>query len=183
MRQKKFSFLQNALEVKAIILSYARFDLRHLYVCTEIDSGVAQFRWDVGSVNKKGFVYEWEIKVDIGDFRKEFQKPKKWYGTEKHAYYLSGDKSNNYIKVPNFFVFVFCKSLEKFNNEIVKIVPEKYGIGYAEKVKRGFVDPYIRFVRRPKLLHDNVSEYMKEQIFMRMSSDLCRTYEKLVEIR
>jgi len=186
MRQRRFIFLQNAMEVKAIVLSYARFDLRHLYIATEVDGGMAdKFRWDVGSVNLKGLVYEWEIKVDISDFRKEFRKPKKenWYGTEKHKYYLSRIFDRGAIKVPNFFVFVLAKELVKYEKEILQLAPEVYGIGYAEKTKTGFVDPHIRWIRKPKLLHNGISEYMKNQIFMRMSSDLCRTYEKVAEIR
>lgn len=97
-----------------------------------IDWAAGGWECDLLGVTRAGYVYEWEIKLDRTDFRREFEKKR-----EKHAV-LSGARYTTRL-TPKRFWFV-CPA------HVIECVPCYAGlIWVTRKIPRGWVTPITKF--------------------------------------
>lgn len=106
-----------------------------------------RYEADVASVLKSGYLVEFEIKISVADFRKDFQK--KCRHATKHGQMEGrrhGEALSRYRKcwTPNYFYFATAKGLLK-----PELVPDYAGIIEFDPMYVSL--PTI--VRKPKLLH------------------------------
>lgn len=114
---------------------------------------------DFLSVSRSGYVYEYEIKLSISDFRADFKKRRrhkalKEGGSEKIY------KTYHELKRPNYFYFTVPKDIA-FKSE--RLCPEYAGlVVMRENIVRGTV-----VKKAPKLHKDKITDKQIKQIMER----------------
>jgi len=85
---------------------------------------------DVISVSKSDFIYEYEVKISRGDFKKDFNKPKHALITEGKFIKESNKKGikETWYLVPNYFYFVVPNNLVSLDE-----IPNYAGLIYVDE--------------------------------------------------
>ena len=127
-------------------------------------SGGGLSECDVLAISKANLVYEFEIKISRGDFKKDFTKHKHWLfkndmPLKEYDEWKKGRRTGNKIIVahlPNYFNFVVTKDLVK-----VEEVPDYAGLIYIH-------DDFqtIEYVKKAPKLHD----HRADDVFIRSVS-------------
>jgi len=103
-------------------------------------TGMGLAECDVLSISKSDYIYEYELKISRGDYKKDFIK-------EKHTLIIN-EKYTKTIKgeilylLPNYFSYVTPKGLISIDE-----VPEYAGLIYIDE------NGIFEVIRKPKLLH------------------------------
>ena len=103
----------------------------HFPVAENIKYLVSSFEFDVISMTKSEYLWEYEVKISISDFRADAKK------IRKHELYKMGTK----VGIPNYFVYCCPDGLIPPNE-----LPEYAGLYYINKDE-------IKEIVKPRLLH------------------------------
>lgn len=103
---------------------------------------------DVLSVSKADYIYEYEVKISKGDFKKDFLKDKHKRILEKNFIYE--EKGEKYHIVSNYFYFVVPENLVSVDE-----IPEYSGLMYyvEGKDKQGRDISYFNVIKKAPILH------------------------------
>lgn len=103
-------------------------------------TGMGLAECDVLSISKSDYIYEYELKISRGDYKKDFIK-------EKHTLIINEKYTKTYkgeliYLLPNYFSYVTPKDLISVDE-----VPEYAGLIYIDENGK------FEVIRKPKLLH------------------------------
>jgi hypothetical protein len=129
---------KNALPLKAAVVKYAVFSLRHVLVAVE-PSFQAH---DVWSMSASRYQYEWEIKQSMEDLYREMRKYKHQNGGLPA---MGGENKWRAEYFPNYFSFVVPKKMEASALRWIERKLPFAGLATC--------DPYMILVRRPRRIH------------------------------
>jgi len=151
------------LQMKSACLDWLRFDRRCITFATE----VGPFSSDVLGYGKS--LYEIEIKTSKSDFMADFKK-------KKHIRYSDG-----HYWTPDYFYFCIPSSMVIWAVDLMKEKNLPYGIMEHCPNKRSLrncVKVQLR-AKRMKPKSQNI-DLIVRTIKLRMGSDICRIYHKLI---
>lgn len=102
---------------------------------------------DVISVSKSDFIYEYEVKISRGDFKKDFSKPKHTLITEGKfiTERFKGEEKEIWYLVPNYFYFVVPENLVTISE-----IPSYAGLIYVH-TKNDIL--YYTIVKKAPIIH------------------------------
>lgn len=115
------------------------YEKRHSPITTRF-KGMGLQECDVLSISNSDYIYEYEIKVSRGDFKKDFTKKKHEHVINEN--FTRKKKGETQFNVCNYFSYVVPKGLVSVDE-----VPEYAGLIYMSD------DFTFNIVKKPKLLH------------------------------
>jgi len=158
----------NSTQMKMVVLCWFRFKKRWNHIATEVGA----FNADVVGTDGK-FLFEVEVKMNMRDFRADFQK-------QKHRYYADKGKYLSVWKkgwIPNKFFFAVPPDLVLEAKDVLEDHPQ-YGL-LTVNWKQWWRTPEIKTVRQAKFLHKNPPpKKTMDLLIHRMSSEICGHYIK-----
>ena len=108
--------------IEASLIMYL-YEKRHSPITSRF-TGMGLSECDVLSISTSDYIYEYEIKISRGDFKKDFVK-------EKHSFYITEKYTNDKGEYnrPNYFTYVTPTDLIK-----IEEVPEYAGLIYWDGI-------------------------------------------------
>jgi hypothetical protein len=187
----------NSKDIKTALFANLRFKKQHSHIASEC--GI--FNSDILTV-KKDKLIEIEVKISKADFKNDFKKfkhqlfigePKEvlrqHYLTKEIEYYRQYKQKNGrdhrdvlalkYERkfIPNFFYFAVPQKIHSFVVDFLKANYPEYGVILIDD--HGIWTERPRIVKKAKKLHNRqVSDLVKQNIALRMGSELANLYIK-----
>lgn len=169
----------NALEVKVAVLHYLRYKRQFNLVCCEAPCGAD--RADILAVDKKGFLWEVEIKCSLADLRNDKKK-----NVHRFAQALRGNGDGDlsispdklYWNYPARFYFAVPSTLR---NETLAIASSEYPYAGVFSIYDEFRP--VHCPRTAEQLHNRVlTEAECWKLVREQSGTLVRAMSKLVKV-
>lgn len=162
---KKREIVVSSDMMKIVVAGYYRFTRQYKYTCTEYN------HFDICACDGKTLI-EIECKISKSDLKRETQKV-------KHKYY-SGEKHSKYKIIPNKYFFCITRKMYE-DNECISFIKElnpNYGIFIVDNWRQPIM------VKQAKKLQDkDISDKIKEDIVMRISSENINLRKKIYDIK
>ena len=110
---------------------------------------------DVISISKSDFIYEYEVKISRGDFKKDFGKPKHKLITEGKFVKESVKKgiTETWYLVPNYFYFVVPENLVTVDE-----IPEYAGLIYVNESHQYDIIKKAPIIHKTKASNDFIRQ-------------------------
>lgn len=167
-------------EVTSKILQYFRFNRRCFWIATE----VGLYNADILLMSRNKFI-EIEVKVSYEDFKNDFKKSYKRYGTNKKKHEIYANATSPWV--PHYFYYgmpdeLIERCLPVLKNTIFGLI----SVDSLELV------PYEReyhctIVKKAKLLHNKIvdtnNSLLQEAILKRMGSELVTNRQRVLKYR
>lgn len=129
-----------------------------------------RFEMDIARVTKANYLYEYEIKTSVADFKNEFKKSKK----RKHNMYKRSGPSSRYI--PNYFTVV--TSCDDITKDMVASLNPKYGLMHTAKDRRYKTNVYLKTAVKPKKLRPEPHDIDFRKLTRKLSFKLFNNVER-----
>ena len=154
----------NERYVQGVLMRWAYWDKHHEIMIPNVHFYTSSFELDMISVTRAGLVHEYEIKISLSDYKRDFEKQC------KHQLLKLG--SNRYT--PSYFWY----AVAGFNLE-AKDVPE-----YAGLIKIIDEWPWVNVIKDAPRLHNNkISQKQILQLARCLSIRLSNIYHEEVKAR
>ena len=140
--------------IQAILMHYAMIYKQHP-IAIPNSRDIMNWEADILSWTKARYIHEFEIKLDIYDFRADFKKKRKHQDLKKPWPFPPGAK---YIhRTPNYFWYVTCNFF---------IRPPEYAGWIYIKYEKGIYDLYVQ--KPPPLIHKDKLPEKEDRRIMRI---------------